>query len=434
MLRWPRSLALRAVAALLAVHVLAIVIGLGSGVLEGRTTRLGGADVALDFAVQELRFSGDRWTMPADGAFASLAARNPALWLIGVSQGHVLVVGSPPRAARRLTGSSAGGDDLGALLPDARVEQHVIGRRPILLAAGGVDPETITSRDVLRTFSVAPAVAVFLVLGGLGAIALLLAIPLLSRAIRPVVEEATSIHPGDVGRRLDEGRAPPELLPLARAFNGALERLEVELGRRKRLISNVAHELRTPLAVLSLRVDTLETSAEEREGLRTAVGRVTRLVEQMLDLERLSLPAGPRVAIDLAEAAEAVVADLAPMAADAGCDLSLERPPGPITVWGERQAVERAVTNLVGNAIVHGGGGQIGVTVSERWLEVTDEGPGVPEDLQPRLFEAFARGGGEGSGLGLHLTREIMRGLGGEVSWRREAARTTFRLEFPPAA
>lgn len=441
MLKWPRSLALRAVAALLAVHFLTIAIGLGFGVLEGRTTPRGGSDLALELAVNELRFDGDRWVVPADGAFASLAARNPSLWLIGGDADRSVVVGAPPPVARRLFGLAdaetsfdRSGGGLGAFLPDAAIERHDIDDRSILLAVGGVDPDTITSMDVLRTFAPAPAVAAVVGLGLLGAIALLLAIPLLSRAIRPIVDEATSIHPDDVGRRLDESRAPLELLPLARAFNGALDRLEVELGRRKRLISNVAHELRTPLAVLSLRVDTLASPPDEREGLRTAVDRVSRLVEQMLDLERLSLPTGPRVAIDLTELAQAVISSLAPMAVNAGYDLSLDAPSAPVIVSGERQAVERAVTNLVRNAIVHGGGrGLIGVAVGDGWLEVADEGPGVLEDLQPRLFEAFARGAGEtgGSGLGLHLTREIMRGLGGEVSWRREGTRTTFRLQFP---
>ena len=118
----------------------------------------------------------------------------------------------------------------------------------------------------------------------------------------------------------------------------------------------MAHELRTPLAVLSLRVDTLAGPAEERDGLRTEVERVSRLVEQMLDLERLSLPGGPRVVIDLTALAQEAVSSLAPMAVNAGYDLSLDAPEAPVTVSGERQAVERAVTNLLRNAIVHGGG------------------------------------------------------------------------------
>lgn len=442
MLRWPRSLALRAVSALLAVHVLTILIGLGLAVLEGRTTRLGGASLALEFAREELAFGPSGWVIPGDGAFASLAARNPSLWLIGRDQDRLLVLGEPPSSARRIfdlppdAGAQAG-EGFGAFLAEAAMERRDIDGRPILLAVGGVDPDTVTSGDIMRSFSSGRVAAVVLGLGVLSAFALLLAIPLVSRAIRPIVDEAASIQPDDVGRRLDEGVAPPELLPLARAFNGALERLEVELGRRRRLISNVAHELRTPLAVLSLRVDTLTAPAEEREGLRTAVLRVSRLAEQMLDLERLSLSTAPRRPVDLSELAQEVVASLAPMALNGGYDLALEAPQDPVVVPGERDAVVRALTNLISNAIQHGGGsGLITVVVDDGAIEVIDEGPGVAESLRPRLFEAFARGGGEvgGSGLGLHLTRELLRGLGGDVSWRREGARTIFRLQFAPSS
>lgn len=438
MLRWPRSLALRAVATLLAVHVLTIALAIGVAVLEGRTTRLGGANLALEFAREELKFERDRWVIPPDGAFTSLAKRNPSIWLIGGDEDRFLVLGNPPPPARRLFGLSRRlgtieDEGLGVLLSEAAIERRDIDGRPILLAVGGVDPDTVTSADILRSFSSAPILAVILGLGVLGAIALLVAIPLLSRAIRPIVDEATSIHPDDVGRRLDESQAPPELLPLARAFNGALERLQVELSRRRRLISNVAHELRTPLAILSLRIDTLSSPAEEREALRTAVYRVSRLAEQMLDLERLSLSIMPRVQLNLTELVQEVISSVAPIAIDAGYDLALEAPQAAVIVTSDRDAVIRAFTNLISNAIQHGGnGGLISVVLGDGRIEVIDEGPGVPEPLQQRLFEAFARSDETGgSGLGLHLAREVMQGLGGEAYWRREVARTVFGLRFP---
>lgn len=411
---------------------------LGLAVMEGRTTRLGGSSLALEFAREELTYARAGWVIRSDGAFASIAARNPALWLIGRDQDGFLVLGEPPPSARRLLGlptrpGADSGQGFGALLPEVAMERRDIDGRPILLAVGGVDPDTITSGDIMRSFAPAPVLAVVAGLGVLGAIALLLAIPLLLRAIRPIVDDAAAIQPDDVGRRLDESLAPPELLPLARAFNGALARLEVELGRRRRLISNVGHELRTPLAVLSLRIDTLTLPADEREALRTAVLRVSRLAEQMLDLERLSLSTAPLVPVDLTALTREVIASLAPMAINAGYELALDAPPAPVIVSGDREAIIRAVTNLVSNAVQHGGGqGLINVILDDGAIVVTDQGPGVPTSLQPRLFEAFARGSGEagGSGLGLHLTRELMRGLGGAVSWRRDGTNTIFRLQF----
>ena len=266
-------------------------------------------------------------------------------------------------------------------------------------------------------------------------LAMLIALPLFSRALRPITAEAGALHPQDSDRRLSEQKAPRELLPLVRAFNAALDRLASELGRRKRFVADVAHELRTPLAVLSLRVEALK-EGESKEELRSGVGRLSHLVAQMLDLERLSLAGRQRASIDLVAAARDVVADLAPMALKSGYDLSLDAPAMPVTVTGDPHAIERAVTNLVGNAIAHGGGGgNIHVIVgTDRTVDVVDEGPGVPPSLRPRLFEPFCRESSnyEGCGLGLHLTREIMRAHGGDIRLLLTDRGARFRLEFPP--
>ena len=84
------------------------------------------------------------------------------------------------------------------------------------------------------------------------------------------------------------------------------------------------------------------------------------LVSQMLDVERLSLSGRERLPVDLAAVARDVVADLAPTAIKSGYDLSLEAPEAPVIVTGDAHAISRAITNLIGNAIAHGGGaGQI---------------------------------------------------------------------------
>jgi signal transduction histidine kinase len=264
---------------------------------------------------------------------------------------------------------------------------------------------------------------------------MLIALPILSRALRPLAAQATSILPQEPAGRLDERKAPRELLPLVRGFNGALDRLATELGRRKRFIADAAHELRTPLAVIALRVEALEDE-RGRQELRRGVERLTHIVTQMLDVERLSLSGRERSLLDLSAVARDVVADLAPTAFKSGYDLSLEAPDAPVIVEGDAHAISRAMTNLLGNAIVHGGAaGSILVIVrAERTVDVIDEGPGVPVALEPRLFEPFARGSqnAEGCGLGLHLTREIMRAHAGEVCLVPNQRATTFRLSFEP--
>jgi signal transduction histidine kinase len=106
-----------------------------------------------------------------------------------------------------------------------------------------------------------------------------------------------------------------------------------------------------------------------------------------------------------------------------------------VLVTGDAQAISRALTNLLSNSILHGGGaGQIAVAVGkEGIIDVIDEGPGVVTEVQPRLFEPFSRGNPsvEGCGLGLHLTREIMRAHQGDVRLVATERGAMFRLIFP---
>jgi signal transduction histidine kinase len=402
-----------------------------------------GPRVALSFALVELAEADGSDALPGDGRFAELAARNPSLWLIGRRGERSYSFGPVPEAASRLFEHSRDLLESGRFYvpnpdPPLRVSafrRYDLGAEALVLAAGGVDPATLSPGISLHEFG-PPVLVALIVIAALGFLAMLIALPFFSRAIRPITAEAEALRPDDPGR-LDERKAPRELLPLVRGFNAVLDRLSVELGRRKRFIADVAHELRTPLAVVALRVESLEEQ-EAREDLRRATRRLTHLVAQMLDLERLSLAGRERKPLDLSAIARDVIADLAPMAIRAGYDLSLDAPEAPVTAMGDEHAVARAITNLIANAIAHGGGaGDIRIVVgADATLDVLDEGPGVPASLRPRLFEPFCResSNSEGSGLGLHLTREIMRAHGGDVRLLATERGAAFRLEFPPPA
>jgi signal transduction histidine kinase len=246
--------------------------------------------------------------------------------------------------------------------------------------------------------------------------------------------DAAAIRPDQPTGRIQEGRVPRELLPLVRAFNAALDRLANELVRRKRFIADVAHELRTPLAIASLQIDALPKN-EERKDLQRVMTRLSHLVAQMLDVERLSVAAQCRSEIDLARLASDTIAEIAPMAMAAGYEVSLDASAEPVIVRGDPRALGRAVANLIGNAVAHGNGrGEIRVRVGAwRTIDVIDEGPGVPLSIRNTLFEPFCRErwDRDGCGLGLHLTREIMRAHGGDVSLLPTVSGAAFRLEFP---
>ena len=445
MLRRTPSLALRAVLTFTAVYFAALLALLTLSVATDAPhldkNRHSGPRAALSLAAQDLVRTEDGFRIRRDGEFSALASRNPAIWLVGRSGDKSFAFGQVPAPVaqafrdERLLFKSARFyvPDVERPLANAVLERLDIGPDTVLLAAGGVDPKTLGLGDTLGASWGEGVLMILASIAGVGFAAMLIALPILSRALRPLAAEAASILPQEPDRRLDEGKAPRELLPLVRGFNAALSRLATELGRRKRFIADAAHELRTPLAVVSLRVEKLQDEAAKQD-LRRGLARLVHLVSQMLDVERLSLSGRERSPVDLAAVARDVVADLAPTAIGAGYELSLEAPTAPVQVIGEEQALARALTNLVSNAIEHGGNrGQIIVAVSNhRTIDVADEGPGVPESLQPRLFEPFSRGlsNAKGSGLGLHLTQEIMRAHGGEVCLVPGEGGATFRLSF----
>ncbi|MGZ8284047.1 MAG: sensor histidine kinase [Allosphingosinicella sp.] len=445
MLRRTPSLALRAVLTFTSVYIAAIAVFLTIIVLNDDPHRdpnsHTGPKIALSRAAEDLVPTENGFRMKRDGGFAEMASRNPALWLVGRSGDGKFSFGPVPEPVARALEQHSLLVESGRFyvpgverpLANAVVERRRVGSGSVLLAAGGVDPKTLGSGDSLGASWGEGVLAILAGIAIVGFAAMLIALPILSRALRPLAAEAASILPQDPARRLDEDKAPRELLPLVRGFNAALDRLASELGRRKRFIADAAHELRTPLAVVALRVEALEDETDKQE-LRRGLGRLVHLVSQMLDVERLSLSGRQRSRVDLAAVARDVVADLAPTAIKAGYDLSLEAPDSPVEVIGEEQAIARALTNLLSNAVEHGGHrGQIVVSVSDRrTIDVVDEGPGVPRSLRPRLFEPFSRGSSnaEGSGLGLHLTREIMRAHGGEVSLVPRQRGATFRLGF----
>jgi signal transduction histidine kinase len=270
-------------------------------------------------------------------------------------------------------------------------------------------------------------------MGLLGLIALLVALPLLTRALKPVISDAAAIRAERPGSRLRENKVPRELLPLVKGFNSALERLDQELVRRRRFIADVAHELRTPLSIISLQVESLPQTAT-KDNMRRVVTRLSHLAAQMLDVERLSLSANNKSNVDVVALTRDVIADTALMVTAGGYGLSLAAPSTPVITLGDPQAVARAIYNLIGNAVAHGGGkGEIQVIIDERGtLDVIDEGPGVAPSVRPNLFEPFsrARWDRDGCGLGLHLTREILRAHGGDAVLLPSDRGAAFRLIF----
>ena len=287
----------------------------------------------------------------------------------------------------------------------------------VQIALGG--GPTLGLSAIIQIITIVLMVATFVVL----AVASGLTIPkLVRREMRGLNAAATAAETIDVdqrGIRIPEAGLPAEVLTLVHAVNEALERLDDAHSRRERFLADAAHELRTPIAIMSARIETAEPFPE-RQKLLADVTRLGELTNQLLDVQRLSLSEPDFAPVDLVELAAGVVADLAPLAISGGYELELEAPDEPLVVNGDNGSLSRALSNIVRNAITHAGNrGRILVTVSRpATIAVSDDGPGIPLGEQALVFEPFHRSkpSSEGAGLGLSLVQNIVRAHGGEIT------------------
>lgn len=254
--------------------------------------------------------------------------------------------------------------------------------------------------------------------------ALIMAVVTLRRGLAPLLRIsalAGYIGPQRTDIRLPESELPSEIKPLVRAFNQGLDRLDTAFEQQRRFTANAAHQLRTPLALLSANLDLLEGNGEI-VALRADAARMTRLVNQLLRVARLEAqPLDVSSRVDLAACAHRAVSALAPLAISQGRELALSGAGQPIYTRGNTDGIEEALRNLIENGLAHTPvEGVVTITVDPTGLiAVADQGPGVSEGDQAHLFERFWRGSNassEGAGLGLSIVAEIMQFHGGRVS------------------
>jgi len=218
---------------------------------------------------------------------------------------------------------------------------------------------------------------------------------------------------------------PRELRPLVDATNQVMARLHNLLDNQKRFVRDASHQLRTPLAVLKVQVQSaLRADVPATQALHEinhTVERATVLANQMLALakvEQLRQQSDTQV-LDLATIARAIALDLAPLIADKNLDFGIVTAQAPIRAheWMLRELVR----NLLHNAIKHAPEGSVlGVRllIDRHFaaLTVSDSGPGIQAGLRARLFQPFSAGRSDGSGLGLMICREIALALGGQIA------------------
>lgn len=260
------------------------------------------------------------------------------------------------------------------------------------------------------------------------------------RPLRLASAAAAQVQPARPGLRLPQAGLPGEVAPLVAAMNQALARLEAAISAQRRFVGDAAHTLRTPLAVLTARLDSFP-EGQEIEGLRRDADRMARLIEQMLQMSRLDgIPLDVSQPVNLHAVAVEAISSLAPLALRRAVQLALSEPAQPSRVAGNHAALVIALTNMIENALAHAPPGSlVEVTIEPlARISVLDRGPGVPEAEYPLIFERFGRGqtaSSSGAGLGLAIVAGIAAAHRGSVrAAGREGGGAAFTLELGTAA
>lgn len=343
----------------------------------------------------------------------------------------------PPRALERLQRYSQ---------PQSQGEQLVAKMLPVVHRADG--SEYWLTHDfqgvTLGRFLQRPRVIALPLMVGvvIGALVCLLLARYLTAPIEQLRRATEAYAAGDLDQRVGStlGNRRDEIVDLARAFDRMAERLSVLMLSQKQLLSDVSHELRSPLSRLQValglaRQRTGTHPTPELDRIEREIERLNELIGQLLSLSRLETGTQPPApeAVDLVELLQTVISDTAIEAQARHCSLQLEKCV-PAVIQGNAQLLHSALENVVRNAVRYTADGTAVTVTMDRdprqpnslVTQVRDRGPGVPQEMLARLFEPFVRVGDArdrssgGYGLGLAIAERAVRLHGGDISARNE--------------
>lgn len=239
----------------------------------------------------------------------------------------------------------------------------------------------------------------------------------IGRPLRDLAASARGFRPGEPADPVAES-GPADVRAVIAAYNTLGTRVTAMLDEKDRMLGAIGHDLRTPLAALRVRIESVEDD-DDRQRMADTIDDMTRMLEDILSLARLGRSSEPPAEVDLAALVDAVAEDFRDLGHDV---VTVEAPRLALRV--RPSLMRRAVRNLVENAVKYAGSAQVVVepTASGACIRVLDRGPGIPEDRLASVFEPFIRvetsrnSDTGGIGLGLALARAIVQSSGGTLS------------------
>ena len=324
------------------------------------------------------------------------------------------------------------------------------GRREIVAVIRGMEAETVMLQSLRGSLFWATPIGLVVAFAG--------GIFLAGRALSPIGEmasQAERIGARTLHERLPVANPADELGQLAATVNHVFDRLETAFDQQRRFMAEASHELRTPIAVMRGEADLAlgrdRSPTEYREALTVISAESRRMTRVVEDLFLLARADAGQLHLGLTEFD---LADLATTCCRTVQTLATARQitvvptiESAARVRGDGGLISRAIVNLLDNALKYGRiGGTVRVTVDQRdghsTVAVRDDGPGIPVELQTRIFDRFYRGPaaravedcgtGGGAGLGLAIAKGIAEAHGGTIRLvRSDSAGTEFLLELP---
>ena len=251
---------------------------------------------------------------------------------------------------------------------------------------------------------------------------LLWAVRHVARPLADLTRAAEDFGPRDTGEPIAV-RGSRDVAQLIAAFNALRLRVTAMLDEKDRMLGAIGHDLRTPLAALRVRIESVEDDTD-RARMADTIEEMNRTLDDILSLARLGRPSEPAVEVDVAALVDAVVEDFR----DLGADVTFEEA-DRLPLRLRPSLIRRAVRNLIENAVKYGHGAVVSVEAGTQAVAilVADTGPGIPEDRLDDVFEPFTRLETSrnretgGIGLGLALARAIVREARGDLTLANRA-------------